>query len=94
MLGKKCYIDKLEGKSDEGETIVDYHIRMKGIPNSCIEYTFKKEQFNNPLEMYEKLYEGKEIKFDLLQGKAKDMFKFSKNYSIHTLLEFQRTIKF
>jgi len=94
MLGKKCYIDKLEGTSDEGETIIDYHIRMKGIPNSCIEYTFKKEQFNNPLEMYEKLYEGDAIKFDLLQGKAKDMFKFNKNYSIHTLLEFQRTIKF
>lgn len=94
MLGKKCYIDRLEGTSDDGEIIVDYHIRMKGIPNSCIEYTYKKEQFNNPLEMYEKLHDGESINFDLLQGKAKDMFKFNKNYSIHTLLEFQRTIKF
>ena len=44
--------------------------------------------------MYEKLFSGDEIKFDLLQGKAKDMFKFNKNYSINTLLEFQRTLKF
>jgi len=94
MLGKKCYIDRLEGQTEDGETITDYHIRMKGVPESCIEYTYKKEQFNNPLEMYEKLFSGDEIKFDLLQGKAKDMFKFNKNYSINTLLEFQRTLKF
>ena len=94
MLGKKCYIDRLEGQTEDDETITDYHIRMKGVPDSCIDYTYKKEQFNNPLELYEKLYEGNAIKFDLLQGNAKDMFKFNKNYTINTLLEFQRTISF
>ena len=94
MLGKKCYIDRLEGQTEDAKTITDYHIRMKGVPDSCIDYTYKKEQFNNPLEMYEKLYLGDAIKFDLLQGNAKDMFKFNKNYTINTLLEFQRTIKF
>jgi hypothetical protein len=33
-LGKKCYIDEL--KSDENPGVVDYHIRMKGIPNNAI----------------------------------------------------------
>ena len=32
-LGKKCYIDELVGKDANGKEVVDYHIRMKGVPN-------------------------------------------------------------
>ena len=47
-LGKKCYIDELLLTNNE----VDYHIRMKGIPNNSI---LKYCETNNitPFELYE-----------------------------------------
>ena len=93
-VGKKCYVDRLEGLTKEGKIIVGYHIRMKAIPSSCIDYTVKKENFEDPIEMFETLYIGKSIKFDLLEGMAKDMFKFNKDMTISTLREFERELSF
>jgi hypothetical protein len=91
FLGKKCYIDELVG-SESGD-IVDYHIRLKGVPNaSILDYCYD----NNitPYELYEKLYVGEEIKFDLTCGNKKVNFKFNSDMTITTLDEFGRTIKF
>ena len=44
--------------------------------------------------MYEDLYNGKEISFDLTQEGKKANFKFNKDYSINTLTSFMRRIKF
>ena len=38
FLGKKTYIDILESTDKNGNTIHSEHIRMKGIPTSCIKY--------------------------------------------------------
>ena len=38
FLGKKTYIDILESADKDGKTINSEHIRMKGIPTSCIQY--------------------------------------------------------
>ena len=38
FLGKKTYIDILESTDKDGKTINSEHIRMKGIPTSCIQY--------------------------------------------------------
>ena len=91
FLGKKCYIHEL--KSKESPDKVDYHIRLKGIPNtSILDYCYN----NNltPLELYDKLYEGEVIKFDLTCGGKKINFKFNNDMSITTLDEFSREIKF
>ena len=37
FLGKKTYIDILEPTDKDGNTINSEHIRMKGIPTSCIQ---------------------------------------------------------
>jgi hypothetical protein len=90
FLGKKCYIDELY--SEYGD-VVDYHIRLKGIPNaSILDYCYN----NNltPLELYDKLYEGETIKFDLTCGGKKINFKFNNDMTITTLDEFDREIKF
>ena len=53
FLGKKCYIDELVG-SESGD-LVDYHIRLKGVPSvSILDYAYN----NNitPYEVYEKLF--------------------------------------
>ena len=94
FLGKKCYIDKLEGETEKGEKKIDYHIRMKGVPNSCIKWTAEKLGYENVFELYKDLYNGKEIEFDLTEGGRKGNFKFNANGTIETLQEFKRLIKF
>ena len=43
FLGKKSYIDVLEGTNKNNERIRDYHIRCKGIPTSVVrEYAKQK----------------------------------------------------
>ena len=95
FLGKKCYIDKLEGEDViTGENKIDFHIRMKGIPIECIKWTTKKLGYENVFELYIDLYNGKEIEFDLTLGGTKGNFKFNNNGTINTLQEFKRNIKF
>lgn len=94
FLGKKCYIDELKGIDENGNEKLGYHIRMKGIPNSCILYTAKKLKYNNVFDMYEDLYNGKSIEFDLTENGNKANFKFEKNGTVHTLEEFKRKLVF
>ena len=95
FLGKKSYIDELKGTDDEGNIKTGYHIRMKGIPNSCIEYTTLKEGYKNPFELYLDLYNGKEIAFDLTEnGKKTNFFNFKSDYTVYTKTDFTRNIKF
>lgn len=95
FLGKKSYIDELKGTDEEGNIKTGYHIRMKGIPNSCIEYTALKEGYKNPFELYLDLYNGKEIAFDLTEnGKKTNFFNFKNDYTVYTKTDFTRNIKF
>ena len=93
-LGKKAYCDELVGIDNNGNEIVDYHIRMKGISNDCILYTIKELGLNNPIELYERLYNGEAIKFDLTMGKTKGQFKYVGNFTVKTEMKFERTVKF
>jgi hypothetical protein len=93
FLGKKCYIDKLLGVNEKGETVNGFHIRMKGVDNGTILYTADKLGLN-VFDLYDKLYNGDAVEFDLTQGGAKCNFKFYNNGEIKTLNEFTRVIKF
>ena len=93
FLGKKCYIDELKGIDENGEEQTDYHIRMKGVPNSTIKHTAKNLNIN-VFQLYEKLYQGDKIMFDLTEGGAKANFKINKNGTINTLPFFERIISF
>lgn len=91
FLGKKCYIDELHSINDKGEAIKDYHIRMKGIPSKAIHYTAELRN-QSVLELYEDLFDGDKIRFDLLCGMdeatklgRKATFKFNKDMTIKTL---------
>jgi len=95
FLGKKMYIDELVGKDKDGKEVVDYHIRMKGVPSSCILFECKRNNIS-PLDIYEKLYNGEEIAFDLTQDGKKACFDFRKSkegMSVYTKSEFERKIK-
>lgn len=101
FLGKKAYIDELIVKDENENIIIDYHIRLKGIPNSCVDYTYKKLGYANPFDLYLDLYNGKKIDFDLLEGNGKHKFKFNKDYTITSLknideenMGFSRSVQF
>ena len=95
FLGKKSYIDRLRGtNSKTGEVEESYHIRMKGIPSSCIWYTTGKLGYDNPFQMYEDLAKGVSVEFDLTQQGTKANFKQEKDFSIKTLSIFKRNLKF
>jgi hypothetical protein len=87
FLGKKCYIDQLLG---DGEKI-DYHIRLKGIPNQVI-LNYCDDEKITPIELFEQLYAGKAITFDLTRGSC--CFEYTKTYNVFTKTLFQRRIKF
>jgi len=94
-LGKKCYIDELVGTDHNGKEVIDYHIRMKGIPNSTLEYELKRNpNYGNMLGMYMQLYNGKSIDFDLTEGMGKSRFRISKSFGVETIDKFSRQIKF
>ena len=51
FLGKKSYIDVLEGTNKNNEQIRDYHIRCKGIPTSVVR-EYAKQNKLTPYERY------------------------------------------
>jgi len=96
FLGKKCYIDKLEGTNSNGEKEIDYHVRMKGIPEKVIYYTSDLLGYSNVLEMYKDLHAGKEIEFDLTMEGKRPCFKQNKDMTIETIGKsiFKRSLVF
>ena len=96
FLGKKCYIDKLESRDKDNKPIYGYHKRMKGITHSSLDYTAKKDFGGDHLKMYDHLFNGESVEFDLLCGGEKDMFKSEKDMTIRTLKcgEFNRNVSF
>ena len=96
FLGKKSYIDCLVGEDKDGKTVKDYHIRMKGVPNSSILGECKKRQCT-PFDLYEELRAGKRVRFNLLideDGDDKVRFKKNTNVTMTTVKEFTREVKF
>ena len=97
-LGKKSYIDKLEGIDKDGNKQNTYHIRLKGISPGAIEEHVRIERKSNAnydeWNLYDRLFKGESITFDL---KANTKVRFQKNkdqeYSTFSG-EFKRKVKF
>jgi len=90
FLGKKCYIDKLEG--DE-KGLYDYHIRMKGVSGDAIkDYAYMNDK--DLMEVYDDLYNNEAIVFDLCCGGKKISFDFKYNMEIVSKKLFERKISF
>ena len=84
FLGKKTYIDSLEYVNDEGDKTHDLHIRMRGVPASCIKYEASKKKIT-VLDLYKNLYKGAVIEFDLTNDDSKFVCRNSKDHTIKTL---------
>lgn len=93
ILGKKCYIDKLVSNLEEDPVKADragryeYHIRMKGVGSKTV-----LANYQDPLKVYERLYNGEALNFDLL--KAGVSFKIDSGMTVASKKKFIRRIKF
>ena len=85
--GKKMYYDKLI--NDLGETAE--HFRLKGVPQLCIINTAAKRYNGSVQALYEALYYGEEIEFDLLDGKV--CMVMDKSGHVHYKSSFNRAVK-
>jgi len=72
FLGRKCYMDVLEGKNMDGKIENGYHIRMKGISESAFDEVAK----GDPENIFKRLCNGETIKFNLTNSNSVK-FKFS-----------------
>ena len=88
FLGKKCYIDCLINTEGDEQSF----IRMKGIPEEVIRTTCKEIGISE-YDLYNELYDGKEIDFNLLKKKCPS-FEFLKDFGIKCKQKFNRKIKF
>jgi len=94
FLGKKAYCDELVGTDADGNEVVGYHARMKGVPDTCLQFTCNQNGYANLFEMYMDLYRGKKIEFDLTEKGDKANFKMNDTYGVKTLNEFKRVLSF
>ena len=85
--GKKMYYDKLI--NDNGETAE--HFRLKGVPQQCIINTANKRFNGNVQSLYEALYDGESIDFDLLDGKV--CMVMDKSGHVYYKSNFSRNVK-
>ena len=86
FVGKKMYVDML--KNEAGEQGI--HYRMKGVNLDCVKL-YAEENNLSIFDIYNKLYNGEEITFDLL--KARPCFKMNDNQTVTNLTTFERSIK-
>ena len=97
FLAKKCYLDKLESRDEEGNIINDYHYRMKGITKEGILHQAK--QYKNGIEgLYEDLAKGTKIEFNLMpydkdNESQKVLFQYV-NGRVNFKKEFTRKVQF
>ena len=100
FLGKKCYIDCLVGKDKDDNDVKGYHIRMKGIPTKSVLYEAKHLNLT-PLDLYEKMFKGEGVSFDLLKGLDNEgndfdtpKFVFDNSMNVDIKTKFNRMVCF
>ena len=93
FLGKTTYIDILESTDNGGKTINSEHIIMKGIHTPCIKYYAQKKGIT-VLDVYTKLFNNKDIKFDLISDNTKFICRSNTYYTILNVLYFTRNCQY
>jgi hypothetical protein len=97
FLGKKSYMDVLESKDKDGNTITGTHIRLKGITEAGLEHV-SKEYEDGYFGLYSDLAKGTRKKiilnpFNAEENKHKVLFEF-KDGRVKTRKEFSREVSF
>lgn len=102
FLGKKCYIDYITTDFHKEKNIYDYHIRYKGISNSCLLRKCLDEKIT-PLQLYDEIAKEEYYEIDLSKQLDEEDNKIDKkifyfeNFKVFTqdlnINPFTRTMK-
>ena len=79
----------LEPTDKDGKTSNSEHIRMKSLPTPCIEY-YAQQKGITALEVYEKLFKIKTMRFDLTNDNTKFVCRANRDYTISNVSDFTR----
>ena len=71
----------------------DYHIRGKGVSGDAINHKIF-EEGGTPIDLYERLFHGEEITFDLCCGGNKSCFETMSDGLMTSRSIFERCIRF
>ncbi|MCP5019379.1 MAG: hypothetical protein GY938_29460 [Ketobacter sp.] len=94
FLGKKVYLDMLRYHDRGGNEKFEMHIRMKGVPTPCVKQHAKGEG-RSVKELYQDMYAGKTIEFDLLNRESvKPYFIRHKDFRHSNRGTFKRALSF
>ena len=69
-VSKKVYACRLQSKRTNGELFTEYHLRFKGINGECLILKAEIAYESDPMKLYESLYNGEKIAFDLADVKV------------------------
>lgn len=100
-LGKKAYLDVLEATKD-GVTKQSLHIRQKGVPTECVEYTAhggelswdNPERISSVKDLYLRMLGGKAVDFDLTQNGTRTKFDTRRDFTVYSRPDFTRKVSF
>ena len=98
-VGKKCYLDILEGEDKNGKTEQHLHVRMKGIPTPVVKWTAKRlypklNEVDGVRELYVQLLAGKDVDFDLTANNTRTCFDSRKDFTVRSRDKFDRRLGF
>ena len=96
FVGKKCYLDVLEGEKD-GETNQTLHVRCKGVPTQVVEWTAARDNPNRidgVRELYLKLLAGEQVEFDLTAKGSRACFDSARDFTVRSRDKFDRKLEF
>jgi hypothetical protein len=98
-VGKKCYLDVLEGEDKEGKTEQHLHVRMKGVPTSIVKWTAKRlypklGEVDGVRELYLQLLAGNEVDFDLTANGTRTCFDSQRDFTVRSRDKFDRKLGF
>lgn len=95
VLGKKCYMDRLEGINIKtGKYESDYHLRMKGVTRESIDHTCKINKLSYE-QLYTNMHKGIKYDFDLLCGGDVQRFQYNQGRMSYSMARtFTRCLSF
>lgn len=94
FVGKKTYLDKLEGVCKKtGEKLVDYHIRCKGVPSKSIKH-LEEMTGKSLIDIYKQMLNGEEVEFDLTCNGMAIKFDVKSSMEVFTKYDFKRKLNF
>ena len=80
----------LESTNKDNSISNEKHIRMRGIPTTCIKY-YAQQNSISALDTCNEVYEGKEITFDVTKDLTKFVCKSNRDHTVSNVTKFTRT---